>query len=78
MQEGIHPKYEKAVVVCACGSTWETRATRKELHVDMCSACLPFFTGTQKLMDTAGRVERFRRKYGKSAAAPEETAEPQK
>jgi large subunit ribosomal protein L31 len=78
MQEGIHPKYEKAVVVCACGSTWETRATRKELHVDMCSACHPFFTGTQKLMDTAGRVERFRRKYGKSTAAPEETAEPQK
>jgi large subunit ribosomal protein L31 len=77
MQEGIHPNYEKAAVTCACGSTWETRSTRKELRVDMCSNCHPFFTGKQKLMDTAGRVERFRRKYGKSAP-PEEAAEPPK
>lgn len=64
MQEGIHPTYETAVVVCACGNAWETRSTKKELHVDICSACHPFFTGKQKLLDTAGRVERFRRKYG--------------
>ncbi len=64
MREGIHPKYDKAVATCACGNTFETRSTRPELHVDICSACHPFFTGKQKLVDTAGRVERFRRKYG--------------
>ena len=64
MQEGIHPTYETSMVVCACGNTFETRSTKTELHVDICSACHPFFTGKQKLMDTAGRVERFRRKYG--------------
>ena len=64
MQEGIHPTYETSAVVCACGNTFETRSTKTELHVDICSACHPFFTGKQKLMDTAGRVERFRRKYG--------------
>jgi large subunit ribosomal protein L31 len=64
MREGIHPTYDVATVQCACGNKFETRSTRKELHVDMCSECHPFFTGKQKLMDTAGRVERFRRKYG--------------
>jgi len=64
MQEGIHPNYETSVVQCACGNKFETRSTKKELHVDICSACHPFFTGKQKLLDTAGRVERFRRKYG--------------
>jgi len=64
MQEGIHPGYEKAMAICACGNTFETRSTKKELHVDICAMCHPFFTGKQKLMDTAGRVERFRRKYG--------------
>ena len=64
MQEGIHPTYEKSLVVCACGNTFETRSTKKELHVDICSACHPFFTGKQKLVDTAGRIERFNRKYG--------------
>ena len=64
MQEGIHPSYETAVVQCACGNSFETRSTKKELHVDICSACHPFYTGKQKLLDTAGRVERFRRKYG--------------
>jgi len=78
MQEGIHPGYEAAKVVCACGNGWETRSTKKELHVDICSMCHPFFTGKQKLLDTAGRVERFRRKYGKSNAAAAEAAEPQK
>ena len=56
MQEGIHPTYETSMVVCACGNTFETRSTKKELHVDICSACNPFFTGKQKLMDTAGPV----------------------
>ena len=64
MQEGIHPAYQKAMAICACGHTFETRSTKKELHVDICSVCHPFFTGKQKLVDTAGRVERFRRKYG--------------
>lgn len=67
MREGIHPKYEKSVVICACGNTFETRSTLPELHVDICASCHPFFTGKQKLMDTAGRVERFRRKYGLQA-----------
>jgi large subunit ribosomal protein L31 len=63
MKAGIHPKYEKAMVVCACGNTFETRSTVPAIHVEICSACHPFFTGRQKLVDTAGRVERFRRKY---------------
>lgn len=63
MREGIHPKYEAARVVCACGHIIETRSTVSEIHVEICSACHPFFTGKQKLVDTAGRVERFRRKY---------------
>jgi len=64
MREGIHPKYETAQIVCACGNVIETRSTVRKIHVEICSSCHPFFTGKQKLMDTAGRVERFRRKYG--------------
>jgi large subunit ribosomal protein L31 len=64
MKEGIHPRYEKATIICACGSTIETRSTVPTIHVEICSACHPFFTGKQKLVDTAGRVERFQRKYG--------------
>jgi large subunit ribosomal protein L31 len=63
MKEGIHPKYVAARVVCACGNIIETRSTVSEVHVEICSACHPFFTGKQKLVDTAGRIERFRRKY---------------
>jgi large subunit ribosomal protein L31 len=63
MREGIHPEYQAAKAICACGNTFETRSTLTELHVDICSACHPFYTGKQKLIDTAGRVERFRRKY---------------
>jgi len=59
----IHPKYYKTTVTCACGNSFETRSTVKELKVEICSACHPFFTGKQKLVDTAGRVERYRRKY---------------
>jgi large subunit ribosomal protein L31 len=69
MKEGIHPKYEKSVIACACGNVVETRSTVPSIHVEICSACHPFFTGKQKLMDTAGRVERFNRKYGKGGKA---------
>ena len=65
MKPNIHPKYEESRVVCACGESWTTRSTKKEIHVEICSACHPFFTGKQKLIDTAGRVERFNKKYGK-------------
>ena len=68
MKEGIHPKYIESKVVCACGNTFTTRSTKKEIHVEICSACHPFFTGKQKLIDTAGRVERFNKKYGKKTA----------
>lgn len=63
-KEGIHPKYDTTVVRCACGNHFETRSTHKgDIVLEICSACHPFFTGKQKLVDTAGRVERFRRKY---------------
>ncbi len=64
MKTGIHPEYVEATVVCACGNTWKTRSTRPLLRVEVCSRCHPFFTGEQRIVDTAGRVERFRRRYG--------------
>jgi large subunit ribosomal protein L31 len=65
MKADIHPTYETVTVHCACGNTFETRSTHKgAIHIEICSNCHPFFTGKQKLVDTAGRVERFRRKYG--------------
>ncbi|MBQ4052095.1 MAG: 50S ribosomal protein L31 [Clostridia bacterium] len=63
MREGIHPKYETAVVKCACGNTFETRSTKSEIRVEICSKCHPFFTGKQKLVDTGGRVDRFKKRY---------------
>ncbi|MGH9763405.1 MAG: 50S ribosomal protein L31 [Blastocatellia bacterium] len=69
MKPDIHPKYVKAKVHCACGETWETRSSKSEIRLEICSACHPFFTGKQKLVDTAGRVERFNRKYGRKAQA---------
>jgi large subunit ribosomal protein L31 len=63
MRESIHPKYEVTKISCACGNVIETRSTAKDIKVEICSACHPFFTGKQKLVDTAGRIERFRRKY---------------
>lgn len=65
MKEGIHPEYHEVKVRCACGNTFTTRSTKKELRLDICSACHPFFTGKQKLVDTAGMVEKFERRYGK-------------
>ena len=71
MKQGIHPQYHEITVSCACGETFQTRSTRKDdLHVEICSACHPFFTGKQKLIDTAGRVDRFNRRYGKMAEEP--------
>src|SRR2546430_10769031 len=64
MKEGIHPRYEKASIICACGNVIETRSTVPTIHVEICSACHPFFTGKQKLADTAGRGDRFQRKDG--------------
>ncbi|MCX7026326.1 MAG: 50S ribosomal protein L31 [Spirochaetes bacterium] len=64
MKEGIHPKYANATITCACGNVIETRSTVKNIEVEICSACHPFFTGKQKLIDTAGRIERFNRRYG--------------
>ena len=63
MKDGIHPKYNLTKITCACGNIIETRSTIKDIKVEICSACHPFFTGKQKLVDTAGRIERFRKKY---------------
>jgi len=63
MKAKIHPKYEMTKITCACGNVIETRSTVKDIKVEICSACHPFFTGKQKLVDTAGRIERFRKKY---------------
>ena len=64
MKTEIHPQYHQVQVHCACGETWTTGSTKKELRVEICSKCHPFFTGKQKLVDTGGRVERFERRYG--------------
>lgn len=64
MKEGIHPEYKTAVVRCACGETFETRSTREKINVEICSKCHPFYTGKQKLVDTGGRVEKFRKRFG--------------
>ena len=67
MREGIHPEYVTSTVRCSCGNTFTTRSTRPEIHLELCSACHPFYTGKQKLVDTGGRVERFQRLYGRPA-----------
>lgn len=64
MKKGIHPEYKVTTITCACGHVTETRSTVQNIHVDICSQCHPFFTGKQRLVDSAGRVEKFRRKYG--------------
>ncbi|MDH7601131.1 MAG: 50S ribosomal protein L31 [Armatimonadota bacterium] len=64
MKTGIHPKYVRCIVTCACGNTFETRSTIEEIRTEICSACHPFFTGKQKIVDTEGRVEKFMAKYG--------------
>ena len=75
MQAEIHPKYEAVKVTCSCGHSFETRSTigKKDLHLEICSECHPFFTGQQKLIDTTGRIVRFRQKYGTRFAKKEES-----
>ncbi len=67
MKDKIHPEYKPAAIVCACGSRVDTMSTQDEIHVEICAVCHPFYTGKQKLVDTAGRVDRFNRKYKKAA-----------
>ena len=65
MKSGIHPEYVDCTITCSCGASYRTHSTKPKIHVEICASCLPFFTGTQKLVDTAGRVEKFQRKYKK-------------
>ena len=74
VKEGIHPNYKDVDVRCACGNTFKTRSTKPELHLEICSACHPFFTGRQKLIDTEGRVERFTKKFGTQTSEQRKTA----
>ncbi|MCU0620642.1 MAG: 50S ribosomal protein L31 [Gemmatimonadales bacterium] len=69
MKADLHPVYKTLSVVCACGNKFETRSTSNNIHVEVCSQCHPYFTGKQRMLDTAGRVDRFRRKYGATDAA---------
>jgi large subunit ribosomal protein L31 len=64
MKSDIHPKYVEATITCSCGNTWKTRSTKDSVHLDVCSNCHPYFTGEQRIVDTAGRVERFLKRYG--------------
>ena len=73
MKAAIHPDYVEATIACACGNSWITRSTKEQIHVDVCSACHPYYTGEQRIVDTAGRVERFRRRYARPDEAAEET-----
>ena len=74
MKKGIHPTYKRSIVTCVCGNTFETRSTGGNLKIEICSKCHPFFTGKQKLVDSAGRVERFQRKYSKKPKEAPATA----
>ncbi len=76
MKPNIHPKYQEAVVTCACGNSWTTRSTKAQLRTDVCSACHPFFTGEQRIVDTAGQVERFMRRMQRSQERPAAPAPP--
>ena len=70
MKEGIHPKYAEVQVTCSCGNVFATRSTvTKPLHIEVCTQCHPFYTGKQKVMDTAGRIDKFRQRYGAKGAA---------
>jgi len=74
MKKSIHPAYKKTIVTCVCGNVFETRSTSGNLKIEICSKCHPFFTGKQKLMDSAGRIERFMKKYSKRTQGAEKTA----
>lgn len=75
MKQGIHPDYVEASVTCACGNTFKTRSTKPEIRVEICSACHPFYTGKQKIVDTEGRVEKFLQRYGMKENKEEEEEE---
>ncbi|MBQ3531231.1 MAG: 50S ribosomal protein L31 [Oscillospiraceae bacterium] len=64
MKEGLHPNYKPTTITCACGAIWETGSTKEDIHVEVCSKCHPFYTGRQKLVDTGGRVDRFKKRFG--------------
>jgi large subunit ribosomal protein L31 len=68
MKTEIHPQYQQVDVHCACGESWKTRSTKKDLRIEICSKCHPFFTGKQKLVDSAGRIDRFQQRYAKQGA----------
>ena len=68
MKDGVHPNYDTCLITCTCGATYHTRSTKKSIHVEICAACHPFFTGQQRMVDTAGRVEKFKKKYTKTPA----------
>jgi large subunit ribosomal protein L31 len=76
MKKDIHPEYSETEIRCACGNVVKTGSTKKDIRVEVCSSCHPFFTGKQKLMDTAGRIERFRRKYAKFEAKQNREGKP--
>jgi len=79
MKSGIHPEYKPAKVVCACGNVIETRSVRGDFHIEICSQCHPFFTGKQKILDTAGRIEKFRTRYAaQPTSLPPKKPEPAK
>jgi large subunit ribosomal protein L31 len=70
MRAGIHPKYEEATVTCACGNSWQTRSTKSQIRIDLCPKCHPFYTGEQRIVDSAGQVERFMRRVEQAESAP--------
>ena len=74
MKKGIHPKYETAKVICACGTTWQTKSTRPEIKVELCSKCHPLFTGAELLIDSAGQVDKFQKRMAMSSAMKEKKA----
>jgi large subunit ribosomal protein L31 len=78
MKEAIHPEYKNAKILCNCGNVIETRSTRGDFHIEICAACHPFFTGKQKIMDTAGRIEKFKTRYGNASSATLVKEEPKK
>ncbi len=78
MKEAIHPTYRAAKIICNCGNVIETRSTRGDFHIEICASCHPFFTGKQKIMDTAGRIEKFKTRYGSTQAQPAKKEEPAK
>ena len=78
MKEAIHPEYKNAKILCNCGNVIETRSTRGDFHIEICAQCHPFFTGKQKIMDTAGRIEKFKTRYGTASSATMSKEEPKK